>query len=75
MLANHLTMQERERISQMHFAGFRDAQIARDLGRHRSTIGRELKRNRIDGEDTAIPAKQAAAERRCNRPHKLDRAE
>lgn len=74
-MADHLTMEEREQISQMHFAGFSKARIARVLGRHRSTIGREFTRNSVDGEYTAVQAQEAAAERRRNRPHKLDRPE
>lgn len=71
-MPKHLTIEERERISQMHFAGCSDAQIARAIGRHRSTIGRELKHNSHDGEYSATRAHQAAAERRRHRPHKLD---
>ncbi len=41
----HLTMDERNVIYRMQFQGYPDAEIARCLGRHRSTIGRECKRN------------------------------
>jgi IS30 family transposase len=44
-MARQLTMEEREVLSQMRYAGASNAEIARTLGRHRSTIGRELKRN------------------------------
>ena len=74
-MANHLTMEERERISQMRFAGFSDAAIGRALGRHRSTIGREWKRNSVKGTYIAVRAHEIAAERRRNRVRKLDRAE
>ena len=45
MSYNHLTMEERNVIYRMHWLGHSDAEIARCLGRHRSTIGRECKRN------------------------------
>ncbi len=46
MSYSHLTMDERNVICRMQFQGYRQAEIARCLGRHRSTIGRECKRNR-----------------------------
>lgn len=46
MSYNHLTMNERNVIYRMQWQGYSDAEIARCLGRHRSTIGRECKRNR-----------------------------
>lgn len=45
MSYNHLTMGERNVIYTMQWQGYSDAEIARCLGRHRSTIGRECKRN------------------------------
>jgi len=45
MSYSHLTMDERNVIYRMRFQGYCDAEIARCLGRHRSTIGRECKRN------------------------------
>ena len=45
MSYHHLSMDERNVIYQMRLQGYRDAEIARCLGRHRSTIGRECKRN------------------------------
>ena len=41
-----LTMDERYVITHLHQAGFKPADIARRLGRHRATVGRELARNR-----------------------------
>ncbi len=45
MSYHHLTMDERNVIYRMHWLGHNDAEIARCLGRHRSSIGRECKRN------------------------------
>ena len=46
MSYTHLTLDERNVIYRMQWQGYSDAEIARCLGRHRSTIGRECKRNR-----------------------------
>jgi len=46
MSYNHLTMNERNVIYRMLWQGYTNAEIARCLGRHRSTIGRECRRNR-----------------------------
>ncbi len=45
MSYNHLTLEERNVIYRMHWLGHSDAEIARCLGRHRSSIGRECQRN------------------------------
>lgn len=76
-MALHLTKDERERISQMHFAGLSDAEIGRVLGRHRGTIGRELARNSRAGRYSAYVAQELADERRRTRPRlgKVDRPE
>lgn len=42
----HLTDRERDVIGQMHFSGCGVTAIAKELGRHKSTISRELIRNR-----------------------------
>ncbi len=51
MTYHQLTSEERYMLSAGRRQGLNQAQIARQLGRHRSTIGRELKRNssRWDG--------------------------
>jgi len=41
----HLTQQQRYHIEAYKKAGYGNSEIARDLGVHPSTIGRELKRN------------------------------
>ena len=46
MSYNHLTMNERNVIYRMLWQGYSKTEIARCLGRHRSTIGRECRRNR-----------------------------
>ncbi len=70
----HLTMEEREVISQMHFSGQSKAAIARRMGRDPSTIGRELTRNgAADGTYSACGAQQQAVARRRSRPHEAKR--
>jgi IS30 family transposase len=61
----------------MHFAGVRKAQIARELDRHPTTIGRELARNGQRGLYAAVAAQRLAETRRRQRPlvRKLDRPE
>ena len=51
MTYHQLTSEERYMLSACRAQGLNQAQIARQLGRHRSTIGREVKRNssRADG--------------------------
>jgi IS30 family transposase len=67
-MAHQLTLEERERISQMHYAHFTNAEIAEELGRHRATIGRELARNSVAGEYRAVAAhEQSRQRRRCRR--------
>jgi transposase, IS30 family len=67
----YLSLPEREEISRGCAAGLGDDEIARQLGRHRTTIWREKHRNRPPGRKVedyrAVPA-QAAAEARTRRP-------
>jgi IS30 family transposase len=44
-----LSASDREEVSRLRIAGLRPAVIARHLGRHRSTISRELGRNTTEG--------------------------
>jgi hypothetical protein len=76
-MACQLTFLERERVSQMHDAGASNAEIAAELGRARSTVGRELLRNSVAGEYSAIAAQGLTQQRRRERPlvRKMDRPE
>ena len=76
-MASQLTLEERERISQLVAAGESQAEIARELGRAPSTICRELRRNSAAGDYLACTAHHLAQQRRRDRPlvRKLDRAE
>ena len=73
-MAHHLTSVERDQIAQLSNRGFSKAEIARRLGRHRSTLSREFQRNAPSGDYLAIEAQQRAQRRRaeCQRPHKMD---
>jgi transposase, IS30 family len=65
MRYRQLTSEERYALSTLRKQGFSQAYIARALGRHRSTIGRELQRNtRKDGGYRACTAQERANGRR-----------
>jgi IS30 family transposase len=76
-MAKHLTMQERKQIAEMHAALQSQKRIAAALGRHRTTIGRELARNRERFAYCPFVAQQKAEERRRRRPlvPKMERPE
>jgi len=76
-MACHLTLQEREMVSEMHHAHAKQVEIARRLGRHPSTISRELHRNRSRNGYRAASAQQKAERRRTERPWtcKMERPE
>ncbi len=73
-MARHLMFQEREVLYRLKKHGKSKAEIARVLGRDRSTIGRELARNTGGRGYRPKQAQRLAAERRevCRRPCKLD---
>lgn len=73
----HLTMNERETISRMLYAGESQGAIARKLSRAPSTISREIRRNASREGYLAHLAHAKAATRRRQRPlvRKLDRPE
>lgn len=72
MANKHFTVEEREVISQMLFAHESKSRIAKRLGRDRSSIFRELKRNGKPGEYQAAAAQKRADARRKQRPKKMD---
>jgi IS30 family transposase len=70
-------MEERERISELRQAGYSPEEMAHALGRHRTTITRELERNRLGCLYCPHLAQQKAEERRRQRPlvRKMDHPE
>jgi transposase, IS30 family len=68
-MATHLTLEEREVIAYMHRVGKMQTQIAERLGRHKSTISRELRRNRSRNGYWAAAAQGKAERRRSARPY------
>jgi len=75
MSDGHVTRAERDRIAQLHQQGRSQAAIALAIGRHPSTISRELRRNATGGEYLPAQAQECAERRRRERPltRKLDR--
>jgi len=61
-----LNAEERSVLAALRTVGLSNAEIARELGRHRSTVGRELKRNAApyDGGYRSVRAHQRAHARR-----------
>ncbi len=76
-MASHLTLEEREVIAHMHRVGKMQTQIAERLARNKSTISRELRRNRSRNGYWAVAAQRKARRRRSQRPWvaKLERPE
>ncbi len=73
-MARHLTFQERQFLDRLKKAGKSQTEIAELLGRDRSTVYRELKRNTGRRGYRPKQAQRFAEERRlaCRRPHKMD---
>ncbi len=67
-MAGHLTSQERDCIAQLAHQGADQKEIAQALNRSRSTISREMRRNRTDDNYHASQAQQRAERRRRERP-------
>ncbi len=64
MPTNHITKDERVRISALKNAGQTNSEIARQLGRDRSTIGRELRKNATEIAPAVFVYRPGAAHRR-----------
>jgi transposase, IS30 family len=67
-MASHLTVEEREIIARMQHDGSSLSKIAGRLGRDKSTISRELKRNRCRNGYWAVAGQKKADARRSERP-------
>ncbi len=76
-MANHLTVEERDRIAQLLHQGANQKEIAKALSRSPATISRELRRNRIGKEYYSGHAQNQAECRRKERPlaRKFDHSE
>lgn len=74
MSPHHFTRDERLRLSAYKESGLSNSQIADLLGFHKSTIGREIRRNSVGGHYRACVADALSLSRRqeLERPHKLD---
>jgi transposase, IS30 family len=66
MTYRQLSPEERYMLAALRRQGYNQSQIARALGRHRSTVGRELRRNstKADGRYRAFTAQERANGRR-----------
>ena len=64
---NQLTQTERNRINALRKANKNPTEISRVLGRHKSTIYRELKRNLVQRAYRVVQVHQFAVERHMSR--------
>ena len=74
----HFTTEEREKLLQFQAQGLKQIEMARKLGRSRSSVSRELRRNaRADGSYSAFEAEEKYHQRRkrCVRRRRLDNPE
>lgn len=65
MSYSHLSIIERGQIEALHRLGWSTREIGRQLGRHHSTIARELCRGQVNAYYEAAPAQDAYQERRA----------
>jgi IS30 family transposase len=74
MHGRHLTLSDREVLAQRHARGEHPADIAQELGRHVSSVYREVKRNATNGHYYPARAQTLADQRRraSKRPWKLE---
>ena len=74
---HHLTILEREKLAIYHAQGLSITKIAARLNRNKSTISRELMRNRIKEDYTPFVAQGKYMKRRkvCKQHRKLDSKE
>jgi transposase, IS30 family len=67
-MASHLTLEERDRIAQLHYQGAQQKEIARAIRRCPGTISRELRRNQTGEVYHAAQAQRESERRRRERP-------
>ena len=69
----HIIPEEREKILLLHSQNCTMTYMAKGIGRDRSTISRELSRNTVDNNSSAISAQAAyeACRKNCRPKHKL----
>ena len=76
-MVQQITFEERVRIEELLGEQYSPAEIARQLQRQPSSVGRELQRNRIGAVYSAMVAQKLTEQRRCERPltRKMERLE